>query len=189
MAIVKVPHMGRTLIMPAEIETFLSEIGVEYQRWTRVYPIPAMSPAEEILKTYEPELRAYQQKNNFAGHDVIELAPRAKNAEKARSDLKREHWHRDFETYFILGGQGICYVHPAGQAVASVELEPGDLISIGKYIRHWCDVCPETRFRAIRFISHPENQDTVYTRSGIETEYEPLYVSPASFVYAGARSR
>jgi 1,2-dihydroxy-3-keto-5-methylthiopentene dioxygenase len=189
MAIVKVPHLGRTLIMPAEIQTFLSEIGVEYQRWTRVHPIPAMSPAEEILKVYEPELQACQQKNNFAGRDVIELAPRAKSAEKIRNDLNREHWHRDFETYFILDGQGICYVHPAGQPVVSVELEPGDLISIGKYIRHWCEVCPDTRFRAIRFISHPESQDTVYTRSGIEAEYEPFYVSPASFAHAGLRSR
>ncbi|HLW82221.1 MAG TPA: hypothetical protein VKS20_09285 [Candidatus Acidoferrales bacterium] len=189
MAIVKVPHLGRTLIMPAEIQTFLSEIGVEYQRWTRVHPIPATSPAEEILKAYEPELHACQRKSDFAGYDLIELTPETARLDETLRESQEEHWHSNIESHFLLAGCGICYVHPTGRPVVSVELEPGDLISVGKYIRHWLDLCPKMGFRAIRFICRPESERTVYTRSGIEAEYEPLYVSPALFAHAGSRSR
>lgn len=175
--------------MPAEIEYFLATIGVEYQRWARTLTVPQDSPANVILNAYASQLEGYRERNGFAGYDLLELAPKARSAEEIRSDFKREHWHSDLESYFILAGRGICYVHPTGEAVVSVELEPGDLICVGRYIRHWCDVCPETRFRAIRFISQPANQSTVYTRSGIESEYEPVYFSPVYFAHAGARLR
>ena len=187
MAIVRAPHIARTFIMPAEIEAFLPSIGVEYRRWARVLTLPLESPAETILKTYAPQLEEYRAKKDFAGYDILELAPRARSSEELRDNFKKEHWHADFESYFILEGRGICYVHPAGQPAVSIELEPGDLISVGKYVRHWCDVCPETPFRAIRFISHPEKQSTVYTRSGIEAEYESFYISPAAFAFAARR--
>ena len=186
MAIVRAPHLGRTFIMPAEIEAFLESMGVEYQRWARILTLPLESSAEIIVKTYAPHLEQYRSQKDFAGYDVLELNPCARSAEEMRENFKKEHWHGDFESYFILEGRGICYIHPAGEPAVSVELEPGDLISIGKYIRHWCDVCPEARFRAVRFISYPEKQSTVYTRSGIEADYESVYVSPAAFAVAAA---
>ncbi|MGB7080251.1 MAG: hypothetical protein WBD54_01305, partial [Candidatus Acidiferrales bacterium] len=66
MAILRVPQLGRTFIMPAEIETFLAGMGVEYRRWMRVNPIPAAASAQEILKTYEPELESYRTRREFS---------------------------------------------------------------------------------------------------------------------------
>lgn len=167
--------------MPAEIQVFLSSIGIEYQRWTRVNPIPANAPAEEILKVYEPELEAYKEKNGFVGYSIVEFDSGTPGFDEALSELKKEHWHNGLESDFILSGCVICYVHPAGQPVVSIELEPGDLISIGKGIRHWGDLCSKAHVRAIRFVPRPEEDRKIYTHSGIEMDYEPVFVSPVHF--------
>jgi len=188
MAIVRVPQLGRTFIMPAEIEMFLAGIGVEYQRWTRVNPIPAASSAEEILKAYETELESYKASNGFAAYDVVDLTPQTPGLEDMLRQFKKEHWHNDYESHFIVAGRGVCNIHPLGQSVVTVELEPGDLISIGGGIRHWFDLCAEHRFRAIRFLTQAENDGTEYTGSGIEADYEPVCMGPAYFAPKRLRS-
>ncbi len=181
MAIVRVPQLGRTFIMPAEIEMLLAGIGVEYQRWTRVNPIPAASSANEILKAYEPELERYKTRNNFSAYDVVDLTPETPGLEDMLGQFKKEHWHSDYESHFILAGRGVCNIRALGQPVVTVELEPGDLISIGRGIRHWFDLCAEHRFRAIRFLTQAENDGTEYTGSGIEADYEPVCMGLAYF--------
>jgi 1,2-dihydroxy-3-keto-5-methylthiopentene dioxygenase len=187
MAIVRVPQMGRTFIMPAEIEVFLASAGVDYQRWTRVNPIPADSPAEKILKAYEPELESYKTRHHFAAYDVVDLTPETPGLEDMLGEFKREHWHTECEAHFILSGRGVCNLHPLGMPVITVELEPGDLISIGPAIRHWFDLCAEKRFRAVRFVSAAENEHTGYTGSDIEADYEPVCMGLEYFPLKASR--
>jgi|GEM_PF-5702118 len=178
MAIVKAPRLGRTLFMPAEIEIFLAGIGVEYQRWPRVSPIPADAPAEDVLKLYQPELQAIQKKCDFMGCEVLSFSSETAGLKTVLSEFKKEHWHADEECRFILAGRAVCYIHPQGNVVA-IELEPGDLISIARGVRHWMDVCTDVPFRTIEFVSKPERRSTTYTRTAIESEYESVYLSPA----------
>lgn len=185
MAIVNVPFLGRTLIMPAEIESFLADIGVEYRRWSGMHAAAAKASAEEILVAYQPELEFEKNKNDFAGYELFELTPRTTGLDETLTQLRREHWHTDIETRFILAGRGICYLHPESKPVVPVEVEPGDLISIEKGVRHWWNLCAELPFRGIQFISRPERDSTIYTRSDIELEYEAAYVSPAYLACAG----
>jgi len=173
--------------MPAEIQSFLSSIGVEYQRLTRAHPIPADASGEEILRAYEPDLEAYKKKNNFVGYSYIELYGGRPGFDEQVAELKREHWHNGLESDFVVSGCMNCYVHPAGQPVISIELEPGDLVSIGKGIRHWGDLCSKVGVRAVRFVPRPEEDRKFYTHSGIEAEYESVYVSPAAFAVAMGR--
>jgi 1,2-dihydroxy-3-keto-5-methylthiopentene dioxygenase len=172
--------------MPAEIEMFLAGIGVEYQRWTRVNPIPASSSAEEILKTYEPELQGYEASKKFSAYRVAELTPETPGLEEMLREFKREHWHDDYEARFILAGRGVCNIHPAGRGVVTVELEAGDLISIGPGIRHWFDLCAEKRFCAVQFVS--EHEGAEYTGSGIEADYEPVCMGLAYFPFRSVRA-
>lgn len=181
MAIVKVPQLGRTFIMPAEIEMFLAGIGVEYQRWMRVNPISAMASSEEILDAYLPELESYRMRNHYSGYDVVDLTPETPGLEEMLREFKKEHWHDDPESHFILAGRGICNIHPVGRPVVMIELEPGDLVSVGRGIRHWFDLCSEKRFRAIRFLPQNEDKRTGYTNSEIEADYEPVCMGPAYF--------
>jgi 1,2-dihydroxy-3-keto-5-methylthiopentene dioxygenase len=186
MAIVRVPQLGRTFIMPAEIDMFLAGIGVEYQRWTLANSVPANSSAEEILKTYEPELQSYRVSKKFSAYRLIELTPETPGLEEILHEFKREHWHDDYEARFIVSGRGVCNIHPPGRAVVTVELEAGDLISIGPGIRHWFDLCAEKRFCAIQFVS--ENEGAEYTGSGIEADYEPVCMGLAYFPFRGGRA-
>ena len=187
MAIVRVPQLGRTFIMPAEIEMFLMGIGIDYQRWTLARPLSIDSPADECLKAYGPELEAYKTKNKFSAYDVVDLTPETPGLDEMLSRFKKEHWHGDYEAHFILAGRGVCNVHPVGRGVVTVELEPGDLISVGPGVRHWFDLCAEKRFRAIRFLSETENEHIGYTGSGIEADYEPVCMGPAYFPFKGMR--
>lgn len=187
MAIVRVPQLGRTFIMPAEIEMYLASIGVEYQRWTRVQPIPSTHSAEEILRVYQPELDRYRASKKFSGYDVVDLTPDTPGLEEMLREFRREHWHDSLESHFILAGRGVCNVHSSGRPVATVELEPGDLISIGCGVRHWFDLCAEKRFRAIRFVSEDEDRIIGYTGSGIEADYEPVCMGLAYFPLKAAR--
>jgi 1,2-dihydroxy-3-keto-5-methylthiopentene dioxygenase len=144
-------------------------------------PIPAGAPAEEILKTYEAVLENYRTRREFSAYDVVDLEPETPGLEEMLREFKREHWHDDYEARFILAGRGVCNVHPAGGVVTTIELESGDLISIGPGIRHWFDLCAEKRFRAIRFLPTAGNDRIEDTGSGIETDYEPVCTGPAYF--------
>ncbi|MFZ0213173.1 MAG: hypothetical protein WBE20_04115 [Candidatus Acidiferrales bacterium] len=183
MAIVKVPQIGRTFIMPGEIQVFLSEIGVDYARWSRVNPLPAWSPPEEILSAYKSELETYRLRHGFAAYDVVDLTPDTPKFEEMLAHFKREHWHNEVEAHFVLAGRGFCNIHPAARPVVMIELEPGDLLSVGPGIRHWFDLCAERRFRAIRFLARPEGSHADYTNSGIEADFEPVCMGPAYFPY------
>ena len=187
MAIVRVPQLGRSFIMPAEIEMYLASIGVEYQRWTRVKAIPSSHSATEILKAYEPELENYRVSKKFLGYDVVDLTPETPRLEEMLRDFRREHWHNNYESHFVVAGRGVCNIHATGHPVAMVELEPGDLISIGCGVRHWFDLCAERRFRAIRFVSEDEDRMVGYTGSGIEADYEPVCMGLTYFPLKAVR--
>ena len=173
MAIVRVPHLGGTFIMPAQIEIFLAGIGVEYHCWPGAEPLfPPATPAQ-ILNAYRPQLENYKSAHGFASYDVIELTAETPGIEDMLGLFSKEHWHDQEEARLIVAGRGVCNIHPAGRPVAIVELEPGDFLSVGRGIRHWFDLCAERHLRAVRFLA--AEQETSYTQSGIE---KPVCLGP-----------
>lgn len=181
MAIVKVPQLGRTFIMPAQIEIFLAGIGVEYHRWPNSEPLSSHASAAQILHAYRCQLENYKDAHNFVAYDVIDLTPETPGIDDILGQCSKEHWHDQEEARLIVAGRGVCNIHPPGRAVVIVELEPGDFLSVGRGIRHWFDLCAERRLRAVRFLD--AQQETSYTQSGIENEYEPVCLGPAYFAY------
>lgn len=181
MAIVKVPQLGRTFIMPAQIEIFLAGIGVEYHRWPSSEPLSSHASAAQILHAYRYQLENYKDAHNFVAYDVIDLTPETPGIDDILGQCSKEHWHDQEEARLIVAGRGVCNIHPPGRAVVIVELEPGDFLSVGRGIRHWFDLCAERRLRAVRFLD--AQQETSYTQSGIENEYEPVCLGPAYFAY------
>lgn len=181
MAIVKVPHLGRTFIMPARIEVFLAGIGVEYHRWLISEPLSSHPSPAQILNAYRYQLENYKNAHGFAVYDVIDLTPETPGIDDMLGQCSKEHWHDQEEARLIVAGRGVCNIHPPGRVVVVVELEPGDFLSVGRGIRHWFDLCAERRLRAVRFLD--AQQETSYTQSGIENEYEPVCLGPAYFAY------
>lgn len=187
MAIVKVPHLGRTFIMPAQIEMFLAGIGVEYHRWNSIAPVSVSASPAQIVNAYAAELDRYKNGHGFAAYDVVELTPETPGIDEMLTRFAKEHWHNEEEAHLIVAGRGVCNIHAVGWPVTIVELEPGDFLSVGRGIRHWFDLCAERRLRAIRFLALPGRNDTAYTRSGIEAEYQPVCMGPAYFAYRAAQ--
>ena len=181
MAIVKVPHLGRTFIMPAQIEIFLAGIGVEYHRWTPSALLLSDAPATQVLASYATELENHKRAHGFVAYDVIELTPETPDLDEMLGRFSKEHWHDEDEAHLIVAGRGVCHIHPVGRPIVMVELEPGDFLSVGREIRHWFDLCSERRLRAIRFLSRSNH--IAFTQSGIEADYEPVCLGPAYFAY------
>lgn len=180
MAIVKVPHLGRTFIMPAQIEMLLSGIGVEYHRWSCTAPVSMSASSTQIVDAYATALESYKNAHGFASYDVVELTPETPGIDDMLGRFSKEHWHDEDEAHLIVAGRGVCNIHPVARPVMMVELEPGDFLCVGRGIRHWFDLCAERRLRAVRFVA---TKETSYTQSGIENEYEPVCLGPAYFAY------
>lgn len=181
MAIVKVPHLGRTFIMPGQIEIFLAGIGVEYHRWTPSALLLSDAPAAQVLASYATELENHKRAHGFVAYDVIELTPETPGLDEMLGRFSKEHWHDEDEARLVVAGRGVCHIHPIGRPIVMVELEPGDFFSVGREIRHWFDLCSERCLRAIRFLSRSNH--IAYTQSGIEADYEPVCLGPAYFAY------
>ena len=181
MAIVNVPHLGRTFIMPAQIEIFLAGVGVEYHRWLSSEPLSSHASPAQLLDAYRDQLEDYKTVHSFAAYDVIDLTPETPGIDDMLGQCSKEHWHDQEEARLIVAGRGVCNIHPVGRPVVIVELEPGDFLSVGRGIRHWFELCAERRLRAVRFLD--AQQETSYTQSGIENEYEPVCLGPAYFAY------
>ncbi|MGH9864831.1 MAG: hypothetical protein ACRD4H_05380, partial [Candidatus Acidiferrales bacterium] len=129
MAIVKVPHLGRTFIMPAQIEMFLAGIGVEYHRWNCTTPLSVSALSTQIEDAYAAELENYKGAHGFAAYDVVELTPETPGIDEMLRQFRKEHWHDEDEAHLIVAGRGVCNIHPVARPVVMVELEPGDFLS------------------------------------------------------------
>ncbi|HEV2287600.1 MAG TPA: hypothetical protein VGR81_01460 [Candidatus Acidoferrales bacterium] len=189
MAIVKVPQVGRTFIMPREIQLLLAEIDVDYARWSPRNPVSVWAPARQVLAAYRPQLEEYKTARGFAGYDIVDLSPDSRGFEEMLANFRREHWRNEDEAHFVLAARGFCNIHPIDRPVVMVELEPGDLLSVGPGVRHWFDLRADWRFRAIRFITRSERAHVNYTGSGIEDDFEPVCMGLTYFPYKRLKPR
>lgn len=189
MAIVRIPQIGRTFIMPDEIQRLLAEIGVDYARWVPQNRVSAWAPTRQILAAYKAQLEEYKSRRAFAAYDIVDLSPDTRRFEAMLGHFRREHWHDEDEAHFVLAARGFCNIHPVDRPVVMVELEPGDLLSVGPGVRHWFDLCAGWRFRAIRFIARSDTSHFHYTESGIEDDFKPVYMGLACFPYKRPKLR
>ena len=181
MAVLTITPDGSTLIDPGEIATYLSGIGLEYERWEAQRPVASDASADEILAAYAPEIDALKSRGGYVTADVIDVKSDTPGLDAMLAKFSSEHWHDDDEVRFIVHGRGIFHINPSIGPVVAIEVEAGDLIRVPRGTWHWFNLCADRNIRAIRLFRDPAGWAPVYTESGIDTKHQPVCLGPAYY--------
>jgi len=163
----------------AEVEAFLAQFGIDYERWTPAHDIASDAPSDEILAAYASEIEALKRRGGYVTADVIDVKPETPNLDVMLAKFSREHWHDEDEVRFIIEGRGLFHVHPPDGPVFAIEVEAGDLIRVPRGTHHWFDLCSDRRIRAIRLFQDVSGWTPHYTDSGVDKGFEPICFGPA----------
>jgi 1,2-dihydroxy-3-keto-5-methylthiopentene dioxygenase len=174
MAIVDVPKKKIRLTEVNEIAEYLSDIGIDYERWENLQDVPPAATDDEILAAFSDEIEALKKKGGYVTADVINVIPTTPSLDEMLNKFNKEHWHDEDEVRFIVKGHGLFHIAPKGGDVVSIEMEAGDLIRVPKGTLHWFNLCGDRTVRAIRLFQDMSGWTPHYTDSGVDAGYQPL---------------
>lgn len=155
----------------AAIQRYLDKNGIALTRWAANQALQDNSTSEEILQAYAHELKPYMEKNGFKSADVINVHPGTENLKALREKFLREHTHSEDEVRFFVEGSGQFWFHFDNGDVAAVTCVAGDFLAVPKGFKHWFDLAPGYRVKAIRIFSSPDGWVANYTGSRVEQNY------------------
>ena len=155
-----------TLTEGADIQAFLAEQGVRFERWQASQPLEQDASQEAILAAYADEVSRLKQENGFTTADVISLNPQHPDKAALREKFLSEHIHSEDEVRFFVRGQGLFYMH-LGDKVAVVGCSQEDLISVPAGTKHWFDMGAQPAFTCIRLFTNPEGWVAEYSGDAI----------------------
>lgn len=172
MATLRVPDRHLELTDERDIRTFLDERGILYERWSAGIEAPDAAD-EAVLAAYTPWLKPFMEKGGYRAADVITVTPNTPNLAAIRDKFLREHTHAEDEVRFFVQGQGLFWFHHERHAdeVFALLCVAGDLLSVPANTKHWFDLGPAPRVRAIRVFTDQSGWTPLYTESGIEARY------------------
>jgi len=151
----------------------LEAIGVRFEQWQAAAPVvPGASP-EAVMAAYRADIDRLVAENGFNSVDVVSIAPDSPNRDAARAKFLDEHFHKEDEVRFFVGGSGLFSLH-VGDMVYEVRCEAGDLIGVPDGTTHWFDMGPEPSFIAIRFFTEPDGWVGHFTGTDIAQRF-PRY--------------
>jgi 1,2-dihydroxy-3-keto-5-methylthiopentene dioxygenase len=153
-----------------EIRRFLAGHQIEFTRWEASMPLSDAADQETILKAYAHEIDPYMLKHGFQSADVITVSSETPNIEAIRQKFLGEHTHSEYEVRYFVDGAGTFYFN-LGEEVISVLCERGDFIAVPEGYKHWFDLAPQYRVKAIRIFTGQEGWIAQYTNSGIDQNY------------------
>ncbi len=172
MAFLTIPDKNTVIRDAAEIKDYLNKRGVLYEQWEAAVSFDDDADQDTILKAYEHKLRPYMEANGYQTADVINVTPETPNLEALRTKFLTEHTHTEDEVRFFVDGEGMFWFNLEGdEDVFCVTCEAGDLISVPANSRHWFDLGPKNRVKAIRVFIDQSGWVPHYTESGIDANY------------------
>jgi 1,2-dihydroxy-3-keto-5-methylthiopentene dioxygenase len=174
MAVVTIPDENRTISHPAQIQSYLASVGIEYEQWEASAALDADAPAEEILAAYKPQIEQLKARGNYVTADVIDVTPQTPGLEEMLARFNIEHSHDEDEVRYIVAGRGLFHIHPRNHPVIAIEVVEGDLIRVPRGTLHWFNLCSDRRIRAIRLFQDKAGWTPRYTGSGVDRAYQPV---------------
>jgi 1,2-dihydroxy-3-keto-5-methylthiopentene dioxygenase len=179
MALIRIPDENTTINEPAGIRAYLAARGIDYERWEPKPDLPVSSTADEILAAYAPKIDELKARGGYVTADVIDVKPDTPNLDAMLLKFSSEHWHDEDEVRLIVEGRGLFHIHPADGPVFAIEVERGDLIRVPRGTHHWFDLCGDRRIRAVRLFQDQSGWTPHYTKSGVDSRFQPLCFGPA----------
>jgi 1,2-dihydroxy-3-keto-5-methylthiopentene dioxygenase len=180
MATVSIPARSITFHEQSEVAAALAAIGIDYERWS-LDRVGVEADADAVLNAYVAEIDAMKAQGGYITADVIDVDPGTPGLDAMLAKFSTEHTHDEDEVRFIIAGRGIFHIHPLDGDVVAIEVEAGDMIRVPRGTRHWFDLCADRRIRAIRWFQDKSGWTPHYTRSGVDSNFEPLCFGPAYF--------
>ena len=179
MAILRIPEENRTLREERAIGRYLSDRGIEFERWTPDVHVGNDASADDVLAAYAGKIGELKARGGYVIADVIDVKAETPGLDAMLARFNSEHWHDEDEVRLIVEGRGLFHIHPAEGPVFAIEVEPGDLIRVPRGTHHWFDLCGDRRIRAIRLFQDPSGWTPHYTQSGVDRGFQPVCFGPA----------
>ncbi len=187
MAVVRIPDQNRELSEVEAIRGHLAQSGIWYENWPVEGRCGPDASAEEILASYDPEIRRLNAQGGYITADVINVTPEVPGLQEMLNRFNKEHTHAEDEVRFIVKGSGVFHIHPENAPVYAIEVHEGDLINVPAGTKHWFDLCSDRCIRAIRLFKEKAGWTPEYTGSVIAEGYQPLCLGPQYLKGKGLR--
>jgi 1,2-dihydroxy-3-keto-5-methylthiopentene dioxygenase len=187
MATIRIPSEERTVTEHRDVVSYLSKLGIDYERWDVGNRVAADAPAETVLAAYGQEIERLKARGGYVTADVIDVTPATPGLDAMLAKFNTEHWHDEDEVRFIVRGRGLFHIHPRQGPVIAIEVEAGDLLRVPKGTWHWFDLCADRNIRAIRLFQDKAGWTPHYTGSGADKGFQPVCMGP-TYIPLGASS-
>lgn len=170
MAFITFENSERRIENQQEVAQFLTDNEVIYEQWD-ISKLPAHlvekynltdEEKQEILATFGAEIADISERRSYKTADVISLSPTTPNLDELLVNFQREHHHTDDEVRFIVSGHGVFVIQGSEDEFFSVNLNPGDLISVPENTRHYFTLATDRQTVAIRIFVTTEGWVPVY---------------------------
>jgi 1,2-dihydroxy-3-keto-5-methylthiopentene dioxygenase len=178
MAIVRVSATAAVHRPDAAVAEFLRPYGIVFERWPVEERVSPDASADDILRAYAPEIDALKRRGGYVTADVINVTPDTPNLDALLNKFNKEHRHSEDEVRFIVKGNGVFHIRGDDDAVFSIEVSGGDMITVPAGTRHWFDLCGDRTIRAIRLFLDMSGWTPQYVADGVHEAYPPVCLGP-----------
>jgi 1,2-dihydroxy-3-keto-5-methylthiopentene dioxygenase len=117
---------------------------------------------QQIIEAFRPEIDDISKRRGYITADIVVLSDKTPNLDALLEKFKGEHHHTDDECRFCVDGHGIFAIKGKDDRYFDVELEPGDLISVPSYYRHYFTLMDDRKIKAIRLFVTPAGWEAIY---------------------------
>jgi 1,2-dihydroxy-3-keto-5-methylthiopentene dioxygenase len=162
----------------AAIAGELSKVGIRFEQWSALRPIPAGADDAAVLAVYQPDIDRLIAEECYRSWDLVRVQPDNENREAMRGKFLDEHTHAEDEVRFFAEGSGMFYLHIGGK-VYMVLCEAADFISVPAGTTHWFDMGPRPHFTALRLFMSPDGWVASFTGTPYSSRF-PKYETAAA---------
>lgn len=152
------------------VQAFLDSQEIIYEHWgvdrlsDRLRNAYDLTEEEknELVEAFRAEIDDISKRRGYTTADVVILSDQTPNLEELLAKFQEEHHHTDDEVRFCVDGHGIFAIKGTNGRYFDVELEPGDLISVPAYHRHYFTLMEDRKIKAIRLFITPAGWQAIY---------------------------
>jgi 1,2-dihydroxy-3-keto-5-methylthiopentene dioxygenase len=164
MAEIRIRNTNERINGEENVKVFLSKQEVLYEHWD-ASKLPAAlqekfvltdEEKNEILSTYDSEIRDLAERRGYKTWDVIALSDATPNLEELLKKFEQVHTHTEDEVRAITAGRGIFIIKGSDDVgYFDVELEAGDVISVPESTPHFFTLMENRKIVAVRLFIEP----------------------------------